>query len=85
MREQVIPTPKTSRLAFKPMLQLDEGTLRGLMLYHSLSNSDCTIDHEFRWYVKGYWRTYCRGTRHEHYTWVKPHLRGPKGAPIKGV
>ena len=64
---------------------MDEKTLRGLIFAHSLKSSGCTIEHAFRWFVKGFWRTYRKGTRFEHCAWIRPHLRGPVGAPIKGV
>jgi hypothetical protein len=33
-----------------------------------------------RWFVRGHWRTYRSGL----VTWVRPHVRGPVGAPWKG-
>ena len=82
MRVQVIPKASSSDSVQNSM---DEKTLQGLIYAHSLKGSNCAKAHDFRWLVKGFWRTYRKGTRFEHCAWIRPHLRGPEGAPIKGA
>lgn len=59
--------------------------LRRLRPRHDGPEHASPVHHDHRWYVRGFWRNQPvgKGRAERRLTWVRPHIRGPEGAPIK--